>query len=60
MTHTHDESPRPRGPLDFPPGLGLEERVARWAHLMQHEDEVSDEALDAALYEMMDNSRRAT
>lgn len=60
MIDTHDDSPRPRGPLDFPPGLGLEERVARWTYLMQHEDQVSDQALDEALFEMMDASRRAT
>jgi hypothetical protein len=60
MTHTNDPTPRPRSPLDFPPELTPEEKADRWSHLIRHPEELPDEALDAALFEMMDNSRRAT
>ncbi len=60
MTHTHADPPRPRSPLDFPADLTQEELAARWAHLIRHPDELPEAALDAALFEMLDNSRRAT
>jgi len=60
MTHTPDDTPRPRSPLDFPEHLTVDERAALWAELLAHEDRVPDVALDEALFEMMDESRRST
>jgi len=60
MTHTPDPATRPRSVLDFPPGTTLEEKADRWTHLIKHPEEFPEETLDAALFEMMDNSRRAT
>ena len=60
MTHTPEDLPRPRTPLDFPDGLSVDERAARWSELLAHEERVSDEALDAALFEMMQRSRETS
>jgi len=58
MTHTSDDSQRPRSPLDFPDALSVDDRAARWAELLAHEERLPDEVLDAALFEMMQRSRR--
>jgi hypothetical protein len=60
MIHTNDPTPRPRSALDFPPGTTPEEKADRWTHLIRHPEELPEEVLDAALFEMMDSSRRAT
>ncbi len=59
MTHTPDDTRRPRSPLDFPAHLDVDERAALWAELLAHEDRVTDADLDAALFELMDESRRS-
>ena len=61
MTHTPEDSPRERSsPLDFAEHLTVDERAARWAELLAHEELVTDADLDRALFEMMDESRRST
>jgi hypothetical protein len=60
MTHTPDDTARPRSPLDFPAHLSVDERAALWAELLAHEDRLPEAALDQALFELMDESRRCT
>jgi len=56
MTHTPDDT-RP-SPLDFPEGLGPDEKAARWRALLAEDASVPEAELDAALYELMSRSRR--
>ena len=60
MTHTFDDSPRERSPLDFPGHLDVNGRAALWAELLAHEERLTDMHLNQALFELMDESRRST
>ena len=61
MTHTSDpDSPRPRSPLEFPDGLTVDERAERWTEILEHEERLTDAALDAALFALMQRSRETS
>jgi hypothetical protein len=61
MTHTSDpDSPRPRSPLEFPDGLTVDERAERWTEILEHEERLTDTALDAALFALMQRSRETS
>ena len=61
MTHTSDpDSPLPRSPLEFPDGLTVDERAERWTEILEHEERLTDTALDAALFALMQRSRETS